>query len=223
MWMVQPGSIGPVGPSEKRGNFWVFPAPSQPQAGVSGCREVQGACLPPQPGLHELLGLATRAGPRPPNGFPVCFSVDKVSAFSQPSPLGDFPIGTAGAASSLGPALGSVPRAGAGRRFPPAVQVGRVQQKESFSGLPFPSLPRKECLATRIAVQVSKRGKFLGDSDLMPQDGSLGWELHPRQVSRGLRQGSGCGHCASLALGSLPGSPTGRRGPVPSWSPGLLS
>ncbi|KAK9392222.1 exonuclease mut-7 like [Crotalus adamanteus] len=136
-------------------------APSQPQARASSCGDVQGACLPPRPGLHELLGLTTRAGPRPPNGFPVCFSVDKVSAFSQPSPLGDFPIGTAGAASSLGPALGSVPRAGAGRRFPPAVQVGRVQHKESFSGLPFPSLPRKECLATRIAVQACNCSRYV--------------------------------------------------------------
>lgn len=217
MWMVQPGSIGPVGPSGKRGTLWVFPAPSQPQAGASGCREVQGACLPPQPGLPELLGLATRAGPRPPNGFPVCFSVDKVSAFSQPSPPGDFPIGTAGAASSLGPALGSVPRAGAGRRFPPAVQVGRVQQKESFSGLPFPSQKRlfgnKNCRAGEQTGEVP--GRFRPDA--------LGAELHPRQLSRGPRQGRGCGPCASLAPGSLPGSPTGRRGPFPSWSPGLLS
>lgn len=114
----------------------------------------------------ELLGLATRAGPRPLNGFPVCFSVDKVSTFSQPSPLGDFPIGTAGAASSLGPALGSVPRAGAGRRFPPAVQVGRVQQKESFSGLPFPSQKRvfgnKNCLGGEQTGEVP--GRFRPDA-----------------------------------------------------------
>lgn len=134
------GQVGPGGPSGKWGGFWISPAPSQPRARASSCREVQGACLPPQPRLPALLGLASRAGPRLPNGFPMCFSVDKVAAFNRPSPLGDFPIGTAGAASSLGPALGSVPRAGAGRRFPAAVQVGRVQQRESFSGLalPFP-------------------------------------------------------------------------------------
>lgn len=145
------GQVGPGGPSGKWGGFWISPAPSQPRARASSCREVQGACLPPQPRLPALLGLASRAGPRLPNGFPMCFSVDKVAAFNRPSPLGDFPIGTAGAASSLGPALGSVPRAGAGRRFPAAVQVGRVQQRESFSGLPCPSQKRvfgnKNCRA----------------------------------------------------------------------------
>lgn len=134
------GQVGLGRPSGKWGGFWVSPAPSQPRA-----------CLPPQPRLPSLLGLVSRAGPRLPNGFPMCFSVDKVSAFNRPSPLGDFPIGMAGAASSLGPALGSVPRAGAGRRFPAAVQVGRVQQRESFSGLPCPSQKRvfgnKNCRA----------------------------------------------------------------------------
>lgn len=44
----------------------------------------------------------------------------------------------------------------------------------------------------------------------MPQDSSLGRELHPHRLSRALRQGSGCGHHATL--GSLPGSPKGPDG-----------
>lgn len=81
---------------------------------------------------------------------------------------------------------------------------------EGFSGESHsqgcPALPRRECLATGIAVQVRKPGKFLGDSDLMPQGPEAReWLRAPRQPP-------------SRASAWLP-----RRPPFPRWSQWLLS
>lgn len=211
------GQVGPGGPSGKWGSFWVSPAPSlppNPEPEQAAAEKCQGPdCLPPQPRLPVLLGLASRAGP----GHACLTASPCASRLTRCRP-------------SAGPALWEIfpserqePRhpwdlcweafpglglgLGLGAGSPAAVQVGRVEQRSHSQGCP--ALPRTESLATRIAVQVSKPGKFPGDSDLMPQDSSLGRELHPRRVSRALRQGSGCGHHASLPLGPLPGSPKG--------------
>lgn len=164
------------GSLRETGKLWVFPAPSLPTPSRSQRLQRSAGRLPaclPSLGCLSCLDWQPVLGHARLTASPCASRLTRCRPSASPALWEIFPSERQEPRHPWDLRWEAFPGLGLGAGSLLPSKWDGFSRKSHSQGCP--SLPRKECLATRIAVQVSKRGKFLGDSDLMAQDVTL-WE-----------------------------------------------